>query len=345
MHAPNFWYLPEGQKTKCPYTKTMLAVLKPAAFFNDHIGRWRRAWTAPAQAGCPVICVGNLTAGGTGKTPVAIALGRKLQAMGKTPFFLLRGYSGSKSGPLKVNVDRHRAAQVGDEALLLAAHAPTIVSRNRPKGAALARAEGADVIVMDDGFQNPSLKKDLSFVVIDAQTGFGNGLLIPAGPLRERVAPGLARADAIILMAPPGDEIAAAQLRPYLEKSARPVLNARLTPDAPPLEAKRRAVVFAGIGRPTKFLATAEAQGYEIADALAYADHHAYTDKDWRDLTQMAQEHEAILLTTEKDAVRLSPEQRMQVEVIAVHVNFESGDEINALLDKALIKALAHSPA
>jgi len=336
MHAPSFWYLPEGQKTKCPYTKTMLAVLKPAAFLNNYIGQWRRDRTKPAQAGCPVICVGNLTAGGTGKTPVALDLGERLQAMGKKPFFLLRGYGGSESGPLIVDVDRHHAAQVGDEALLLAAQAPTVISRNRPKGAALARAQGADVIVMDDGFQNPSLKQDIAFVVVDAETGFGNGRLIPAGPLRENVAPALARADAIILMGPQGDATIAPQLMTYLLESSRPILQARLNADAPPLETQRRAIVFAGIGRPTKVLATAQAQGYEIADALAYADHHPYTDKDWKELTRMAEEHKAILLTTEKDAVRLTPEQRAHVEVIAVHVDFESDDEINALLHKAL---------
>ncbi len=336
MRAPSFWHLPEGQETKCPYTKTMLAVLKPAAFVNDHIGRWRRARTHPARVNCPVICVGNLTAGGTGKTPVAIALGLKLQAMGKTPFFLLRGYGGAEAGPLRVDAGRCKAAQVGDEALLLAARAPTIVSRDRPKGAALACAQGAEVIVMDDGFQNPSLHKDLSFVVVDAEVGFGNGLLIPAGPLRERAGPGLARADAVILMALPGTAPIAPQLTPYLDHSKKPVLRARLAPDAPPLETKRRAVVFAGIGRPAKFLATVEAQGYEIADALAYADHHAYTDKDWRELTGMAEKNDATLLTTEKDAVRLTPEQRKQVEVIAVHAAFDSGDKIDALLEKAL---------
>jgi len=312
----------------------MLAVLKPTAFILNQVGQWKRRSINPVEAGCPVICVGNLTVGGSGKTPVAIALAQRLKAMGKNPFFLLRGYGGTAAGPLKVDPIRHTAAHVGDEALLLAPHAPTIVSRNRPRGAAQARAEGADVIVMDDGFQNPSLHKDLSFVVVDAQTGFGNGLLIPAGPLREPVSAGLARADAIILMSPPAGAPMAPGLMSELERAARPILLAGLTPDAPPLATARRAVVFAGIGRPGKFLTTAKEQGYEIAGALAYADHHMYTDKDWRELTRMAKQSEAVLLTTEKDAARLSPRQREHVEVIAVHVDFEVNAEIDALLNK-----------
>jgi tetraacyldisaccharide 4'-kinase len=270
----------------------------------------------PIGAKARVICVGNLTAGGSGKTPVAIALAKLLRVRGKNVFFLTRGYGGSEHGPVLIE-DTHRAAQVGDEALLLARAASTILARDRAQGAALADRLGADVIVMDDGHQNFSLAKTLSLVVVDGESGFGNGLMIPAGPLREPVAQGLARADAVIVVG---------QGHPDLQGYAGPVLQARLVPQDDALRGKRL-FAFAGIGRPEKFQASLKDAGIDIAGWRSFADHHPYSDAELAALKT-----HAPLVTTTKDFVRLTPEQRAGIAVLEIEARF--ADESRPLLDR-----------
>ncbi len=265
--------------------------------------------------------MGNLTAGGSGKTPVALAIGARLQARGRHVFFLTRGYGGGDSGPAQVQASDD-AARMGDEALLLARCAPTIVARDRAKGAALATAHGADTIVMDDGHQNFTLAKDLSIVVVDGESGFGNGLMIPAGPLRESVAQGLARADAIIVM----NEGA-----PDLQAYKGPVLRARLVPESNAL-AGQRVFAFAGIGRPEKFLASLKETGAVVTGSHFFADHHPFRDGEIAALKAWA--GGARLVTTEKDFARLREKDRTDIAVLPVRVRFESETALDQLLDR-----------
>ncbi len=258
--TPDFWARPGLAQ----------AVLEPLAWANAAAGAARRALARPWRAGVPVLCVGNVVAGGAGKTPVALSLARRLSANGARPFLLSRGYGGTAAGPLIVDPARHGAAEVGDEALLLAQAAPTIVARDRVLGARAAIAAGAAFIVMDDGFQNPSLEKDLSLLVVDGAYGFGNGSLIPAGPLRESVAGALARADAVVLV---GDDEAG--VAPRLD--GKRVLAADLGPVAGTLPAGPL-VAFAGIGRPEKFFRTLAAAGGRIVAQHAFPDHHPYDE-------------------------------------------------------------------
>jgi tetraacyldisaccharide 4'-kinase len=272
------------------------------------------------QAGVPVICVGNLTVGGSGKTPIAIAIAEALRARGRKPFFLTRGYGGSERGPV-LAARGHSAAVMGDEALLLARHAQTVVARDRAAGARLAVEKGADVIVMDDGHQNFGIAKTLSLVVVDSQSGFGNGFQIPAGPLREPVRQGLARADAVILVGD-GD--------PDLQGFRGPVLRARLVADGAAFAAKP-VFAFAGIGRPQKLVTSLEDSGALLLGSCFFADHHPYRDGEIAELKAVA--GDAQLVTTEKDFVRMSVAQREGIQMLKVKAIFDDPAALARLLD------------
>jgi tetraacyldisaccharide 4'-kinase len=270
--------------------------------------------------GLQVICVGNLTAGGSGKTPIAIGLAERLRAKGHRPYFLTRGYGGSERGPALASRG-HSAAVMGDEALLLARTAPTIVARDRAAGARLAKEKGASVLVMDDGHQNFTLHKTLSLVVVDAETGFGNGFPIPAGPLRELVIQGLARADAVILV---GDG------SPDLQGFRGPVLRARLQADGGAFAGKP-VFAFAGIGRPEKFVASLQDSGAIVTGSCFFADHHSYSGEDIAQLKAIA--GETVLVTTEKDFVRLTTAEREGIRVLKVAAIFDDRSAMDRLLD------------
>ncbi|HSS13766.1 MAG TPA: tetraacyldisaccharide 4'-kinase, partial [Rhizomicrobium sp.] len=259
MRAPDFW-----QKGGA-----LAALLAPLGALYGASVALRARGAKAFDPGLPVICVGNLTAGGSGKTPVAIAIAEMLRARGHRPYFLTRGYGGSERGPALASRG-HTAAVMGDEALLLARTAPTIVARDRAAGARLAREKGATVLVMDDGHQNFALRKTLSLVVVDAEIGFGNGHQIPAGPLREPVGQGLARADAVILV---GDGT------PYLITYAGPVLRAHIEADGTAFSGQD-VFAFAGIGRPDKFVASLEANGANITGRCFFDDHHPYIEDE-----------------------------------------------------------------
>lgn len=277
-----------------------------------------------------MICVGNLTVGGTGKTPLAVALAKMLQEKNVPVAFLARGYLGRGSDALLVDSRTHDAKAVGDEALLLARAAPTIVARDRAQGARLAEAQGARAIVMDDGYQNFALGKDWSVVVVDGETGFGNGRIVPAGPLRESVRQGIARADAVIVMG---------NGNPSLPGFAGPVLRARLSANRR-LDGKR-VVAFAGIGRPAKFFDTLRDLGAEIAATCSYGDHHFYSRADIASLRAQAKLVEATLITTEKDLVRLNGNDREGVDVLPVHAAFDEPAAIGQILDEVLARKFA----
>jgi len=280
----------------------------------------------------PVLCVGNAVAGGAGKTPVALDIGTRLKARGIEAHFLSRGYGGAAAGPLRVDINRHTYRDVGDEALLLAKVAPTWVGRQRAAAARAAVAAGAGALVIDDGYQNPALAKDVSLLVVDGGYGFGNGRVMPAGPLREPVAEALGRAHAAILM---GVDTADG-----IGQIARgggaslPVLAAhtRPGPEAQALAGKP-VVAFAGIGRPQKFFATLDAAGAEVEAALPFPDHHPYAARDVARLEQLAEAHGAALVTTAKDTVRLPEALRASVTVLTITLEWEDETAIEAVLD------------
>jgi tetraacyldisaccharide 4'-kinase len=256
------------------------------------------------RAGAPVICLGNLTVGGAGKTPAALAVAHLLHAAHERPFFLTRGYGGRLPGPLRVNPAIHHAADVGDEPLLLARLAPTIVARDRAAGAQFARFAGASVIVMDDGFQNPALAKDLTIVVVDGRRGVGNGRVIPAGPLRAPLGVQLDRAQALLVVGPVE---AAADIVTGAKQRGITIFHGRLEPDRNILAAigKRKVLAFAGIGNPDKFFATLSEAGVTIADRVGFDDHHRFTVAQVQDLLARARAGNLMLVTTEKDLMRL----------------------------------------
>jgi tetraacyldisaccharide 4'-kinase len=319
MRTPEFWTRDDLA------SRLEAAVLAPLGWAYGATIAWKAARAKPWRPNAKVICVGNLTAGGSGKTPIAIAIARMLIERGVRAMFLTRGFGGRAKGPVFVDLARDCAADMGDEALLLAAAAPVIVSRDRAAGAKLADAEHADVIVMDDGHQNFSVAKDLSLVVMDAKTGFGNGQILPAGPLRESVAQGLARADAVVLV----DDGAVA-----LGDFSGPSLRARLVPvDVHRLEGKP-VVAFAGIGRPQKFFDTLLLLGARIVEAQPFGDHHTYTAAQVGRLNRAARDANAILITTEKDFVRLTPSEREGIRFLPVRAGFDDMAEIRRLLDR-----------
>ncbi len=319
MRAPEFWSTGGALST----------ILTPLGAVFGLAGRLRRTWVRPMRPPIPVICVGNLVAGGAGKTPVAMSLLPAIAARGLAPHALSRGYGGTETGPIRVDPSRHTTGQVGDEALLLAAIAPTWVARDRTAAALAIAAAGGDVIVMDDGFQNPAVAKDLSLLVVDGEYGFGNERLIPAGPLRERVADGLGRADAIVVLYP--DRLGIAD-----RFSARlPVLRAQLSPTADGAHlAGKRVLAFAGIGRPEKFFATLDSLGAVLVGCRAFADHHRYRPTEIEELLERAESLDALPVTTEKDAVRLPPPLRARVHVLAVTLDWLDAGGLESLLNR-----------
>ena len=296
MQAPQFWSRPQP---------TALArLLRPFGWLYSLIAEWRLRMVAPARPLVPVICIGNPTLGGAGKTPVAIAITARMKARGFRPGLLSRGYGADIKAP--VAVDRKgTASQYGDEPLLLARVAPTVCSPNRAWGAETLAEGGADLIVMDDGFQNPTIAKDLSILVADGAAGLGNGLVFPAGPLRMRLAPQLARASALLIL---GDGAAVAPVTRLAERRGLPVIRARLEPDAKRLAnmAGEKLVAYAGIGRPEKFFATLRDAGLDVVETHAFADHAPYSPAEAERLLAAAKAQGARLVTTEKDAVRLA---------------------------------------
>jgi len=322
MKSPGFWYREPGIAAR---------ILAPVGGLYAGAGRMRMDRAKPVRAGVPVICVGNLVAGGAGKTPVAIAVARHLTAAGLSPHFLSRGYGGRKSGPLRVDPARHDARDVGDEPLLLAGEAPCWIARHRPAGAKAAVDDGAGLLVMDDGFQNPSLHKDVSLLVVDGAAGFGNGRIIPAGPLRERPIDAISRASAAILMGEDTSGVGA-----LLARHDLPLIRARIEPEGDTGWLRGRPVVaFAGIARPEKFFATLEQLGASLVARIAFADHQRIPTDEFMRIVELASSANADLVTTTKDHVRLPTESRQMVKPLQVAVRWEDEDALAEVLRPA----------
>ncbi|HEX5508197.1 MAG TPA: tetraacyldisaccharide 4'-kinase [Pseudolabrys sp.] len=294
MREPSFWWREPGLTA---------ALLSPFAELYGAVAASRLRQTG-AKVSVPVICIGNFTLGGTGKTPATIAIARMLAEAGERPFCLSRGYGGRQTGPITVDAAVHSAADVGDESLLLAREAPTIVSHDRIAGARAAIDGGASVIVMDDGMQNPSLTKDLTIAVVDGRRGIGNAKVFPAGPLRAPLAAQLSGVNALLVL---GDMTEASSK--VLNAAGRlPVMHGRLVPDAGAVAAleNRKVLAFAGIGDPDKFFATVKAVGIAMPVCKSFSDHHAFTAEEASGLVMQAEHEGLTLLTTEKDHMRMT---------------------------------------
>jgi tetraacyldisaccharide 4'-kinase len=326
MREPAFWWRPPGFRS---------ALLAPVAAIYGSVAA-RRMARAGARAGVPVVCVGNFTIGGSGKTPAVIAIAKMLQDAGEQVFCISRGYGGSVAGPVRVDVHAHHAGEVGDEALLLARAAPTFVARDRVAGAKAASEAYAGIVLMDDGLQNPALEKQLSIAVVDGRRGIGNGRVFPAGPLRAPLAAQWPRTDALLVV---GEVTVATDLATAAEAQGKPVWHARFIPDPAALTALagKRVLAFAGIGDPEKFFTTVTAAGIAAPHCVAFPDHHRFTAEEAANLVMQAEEEGLELLTTEKDHARMFGDAALtalseRARVLPVMLAIDEMAELKALL-------------
>ncbi|MFP4314431.1 MAG: tetraacyldisaccharide 4'-kinase [Alphaproteobacteria bacterium] len=322
LKTPSFWYPPLDQ-TPAYWEKA----LWPASVLYQSVHRVNQALNKNYHAPFPVICVGNATAGGSGKTPLCIALAKLVNK--PDLYFLTKGYKGSLESSLIVDPRTHLNDMVGDEALLLARYATTIKSANRIEGMKLAEAQNAALVIMDDGLQNPSVHKDISFMVIDGAHGFGNGKTLPAGPLREPLEKAFSRADAFILIGE--DERNIKSLLP----EDKPIFRADIIPQE--LDGPKKVVAFCGLGLPEKFKTTLANAGYEIAGWHEFPDHHPYTHKELQNLKESADKLGASLITTEKDAMRIFEKSMLEhIQVLKISAVFENESAVQKFLQEHL---------
>jgi len=319
MRTPKYWQ-----------SNSLLSkLLTPLGWLYGQATQLRLKFKPSPKAEIPVICIGNITAGGTGKTPVSISVAKMLETDMYHPFFLTRGYGG-KLQNIMVNTKKHSARDVGDEPLLLAQQAPVIVNADRFEGAKLAVQEGADIAIMDDGFQNPSLHKDLSFLVFDGSYGIGNGKIIPAGPLRETFEDGIKRADALIILGKDKHNLA--------ERCKLPVFFGH-TETLQTTVSGDKVLAFAGIGHPQKFYHTLGQLGFDIVQTIDFPDHHFYSKEELENILQKAKEQNAEVYTTSKDFVKIPPSLQKYINVLEIAVVWDNPDELLKFIkEKTAIK-------
>lgn len=328
--APPFWWSRPGWQA---------LALQPVAWLYGRAAGWAMERARPAAVPLPVLCIGNFTVGGSGKTPAAIAMAKAAVAAGLKPGFLSRGHGGASSSPHLVDPAHDSARHVGDEPMLLAAHAPVAVTPDRKAGAALLKAQGCDFAIMDDGFQSRRIRFDFALLVVDSRRGLGNGHVIPAGPVRAPVVTQLRHADALLVM---GKGDAAAHAVRLAARAARPVFHAHVEPVEPVRYAGRSFVAFAGIGEPEKFYDTVEACAGYLAATRNFPDHHLYSDDDLADLQALEASNGARLITTAKDAARLaggSPLARTvmeELEVLEVETVFDSAGAAERIIRETM---------
>lgn len=326
MKPPRFWDsgLDPRSREAAPMTRALLSPLS-ALYVWGIRRKLRRAMPTPPPI--PVICVGNVTVGGVGKTPIVRELRKLMASKDLRTASLSRGYGGQEPGPLKVDPSVHSAGYVGDEPLMMASDGESWIGRDRSAAATAMAADGVEVVIMDDGHQNPSLAKTLSLVAIDSEAPFGNGYCLPKGPLREPVADALARADGVLLVGggPVPPEVAGFE-KPIL----RVTLKATQTPPGDPV------VAFAGIGRPEKFFDSLSAAGADLKEAVGYPDHHTYSASDLTFLKKLAADYGAKLITTDKDVARLNAADREGILSWPIEAVFEAPETLDLLLQGAL---------
>jgi tetraacyldisaccharide 4'-kinase len=333
MREPGFWHGPSSWKSH---------LLRPLGALYGAIAA-KRLQREGLDAGIPVLCVGNYHVGGAGKTPTVLALAKLLRELGETPVVLSRGYGGKLHGPVRVDPARHAAIDVGDEPLMLAGTLPVVVSHERADGVPLARSLGASVILMDDGFQNPSVAKDVSLIVIDGDRGLGNGRVIPAGPLRAPLKPQLARTDALVIV---GSGSAAATVAAEIAARGKPVFRTHIKPSEASVAslAGKRVLAFAGIGDPARFFDTLRGSGIEVVRERAFADHHLFSERDIQGLFAEARQDALTLVTTEKDFARVQGGEGMVpfaqgIVPFAVTLEFEDAALLRTFVTDRLFKA------
>jgi tetraacyldisaccharide 4'-kinase len=319
VRSPNFWRR----------RGLVSDLLVPASLLYDAAARQRAARAEPVRVPVPVLCVGNIVVGGAGKTPLVLALADMLQQRGISPHIVTRGYGGDLAGPIRVDPGRHHADAVGDEALLLAEQAPTWVARDRAAGGRMAVESGAEMVLLDDGMQNHSLVKDATLLAIDGAYGFGNGRTLPAGPLREQIAPGIEKASLAVVIGEDRTGVAA-------RLGTIPIAKARLVPTTGSASWQgRKLFAFAGIGRPEKFFETLVALGADLVGTAEFADHYRYRVRELAGLVRQAAARGAVPITTVKDWVRLPDSYKAQIEALPVRLVW-NGPEDAALIDAVL---------
>lgn len=306
MKAPSFWYQPPSIYSK---------ILTPTAWIYEHSERFLRSLKKPKKLTVPIISIGNIVCGGSGKTPTSLALGQILQQKGHPAHFVTRGYKGKKQGPHKVNLSFDSYKDVGDESLLLASQNPTWVAKNKVLGAIKSIKNGAKIIILDDGHQTTGLYKDLSLVVVDLNQSFGNGSVVPAGPLRENLQKGLERADAIIRIGKGDLNI------------SKPIFTARIIPTVPSLP-KKPCVAFCGLGFPEKFYSSLKDLGLEVKEKISFPDHYHYKNSDLIKLLKLSEEKNSFLVTTRKDFVKIPPPWQNKVYVLDIKIQFDDEEAL-----------------
>ena len=321
MQTPKFW----------EKNNIFSLILIPLSFSYEFLYKLRNLITKPKQLNIPVVCIGNITVGGAGKTPTAMTVAKYFISKGLQPHFLSRGYGRKLKGTIKVN-NHHSSLMVGDEPILLSKIAPTWVCDNKLDGAKEAQRNGADILIMDDGFQNPTIYKNLSFLVIDEGFGFGNNKIFPAGPLRERATEAIKRADGIIVIKSPDGE-----KKDFIDYSTKPTIYANLIPSQESALFKNNKITaFCGIGRPEKFYSSIKSIGAEIVSKHSFSDHHHYTPEELMKIIEDSSFNQSIPVTTEKDWIRLPKEAKKMINYFKVDLVFTNSNTICRMLDSII---------